>query len=734
LIRWRYITKKSEQAAFTGIDDGKTTKAINIKLREDKKNGVFGKVLGGVSNNGLYDAQAMFNKFKGKFKLSAYGTASTTGKNGLGGDDAARLGASSSLMVVFDDGGTGTIIGDDFDNASYSGTGIPKSATAGVHYDTKWNQDKESINSNFKISSSDLSTVRDVDQQLNYVNFGSRRVSSTNTKNNTTRQRADMLYLNNFNTNTSLRLSVDGTIKNTDNTLDTRSSNTKDDGTLINKEVRSEKTGSDQKLFNAALIFNKKFKKERRTISWNVSEAFSQTDSKRFVNGVITVPTRATPDSVLKQYQPTQAISSVLNSNIQYSEPLSTKLSLILNYGLGFNNAISDRESYNQSTPVPDISLDPSRYDILDLALTNNYKYNQLTNQLGALFNYRGTKVTLTFGSRVTDVNLNQTDQLTGKVYKRSFVNLSPQATFRYSFGPSTNFLVGYNGSTSQPRIEQIQPIRVNTDPLNITIGNADLRPSFTHRFNTNYSASKSISGQYLSVNGTYQFSTNQMISRTSIDHATGRTTTQIVNLTDKTPFYYYISASASRRILGGTTVSLSPSYQFSRSYLYSDNVLSTNDIRTLSASMSINKSEVKKYSAYVSGGPTYTIYEYSALPSNNSSPLGYRISASGQLFLPGKFQLSSDISYQYNRAVPNIAAYDYKMWNASIVKTFLKGDNLKFMVTANNLFNQDVISRGSSVTGISQTRTNNILRYFMLTVSWDFTKFGTTTSAPAQN
>jgi hypothetical protein len=727
--------KKSDQAAFTGIDDGKTTKAINIKLREDKKNGVFGKVVGGVSNNSLYDGQAMFNKFKGKFKLSAYGTTSNTGKNGLNGDDASRLGATSSSMVIFDDGGNAFISGDDYDNASYSGSGIPKSATAGVHYDTKWNEDKESINSNYRVSSLSLNTTRDVEQQQNYTDFASNKSSLTNSYNSTFKQKADMIYLNNFNTNTSLRFSADGTIKSTDNSLDTKSSNIKDDGTLINNEVRSEKTNGDQKLFNAAFIFNKKFKKARRTISWNVSEAFSQTDSRRFVNGIINTPASSTPQTILKQYQPVHSVSSVLNSNMSYTEPLSAKLSVALNYGLGFNNAISDRESYAQASPNTDpyLSLNESDYTVLDPKLTNNYKFNQLTNQLGALFNYRGTKVTLTFGTRATDVNLNQTDQITKNVYKRSYLNWSPQATFRYSFGPSTNYSLSYSGSTSQPRIEQIQPVRVNTDPLNITIGNPNLGPSFSHRFSTSYSMSKSISGQYLSFSGSYSFSENPMITRTDRDPSTGGITNQTVNLSDKTPYSYSFSSDISRRILGGITAELYLTSSYNLGYSYNNGSLSTDGRRSFNASLYLQKNEVKKYGVSVSGGPNYTIYTYSARSESNSRPFGYNISASGNVYLPGKFQIASDIRYAYTGSVPNIPGYDTKMLNASIIKTFLKGDNLKFTITGNNLFNQDVISRGSGPTGITQTRTNNILRYFMLTVSWDFTKFGTT-SAPAQN
>src|ERR1700744_5874502 len=66
--------KKSDQAAFTGVDDGVRTKTINIKLRADKKNGSFGKITSGVGTDSYYEGQGMYNQFTAKQKFSVYGT------------------------------------------------------------------------------------------------------------------------------------------------------------------------------------------------------------------------------------------------------------------------------------------------------------------------------------------------------------------------------------------------------------------------------------------------------------------------------------------------------------------------------------------------------------------------------------------------------------------------------------------------------------------------------------
>jgi len=148
--------KKSDQATFTGIDDGQKTKTINIKLKEDKKNGYFGKVDAGVATDDYYEGQVLFNKFKAKEKFSAYLTVGNNGKTGLGWDDSQKYGAQDGLQFgdngeIYFTGGNGD--GLDSFSGQYNGQGTPIARNGGLHYDSKWDADKQSINANYKIGS-----------------------------------------------------------------------------------------------------------------------------------------------------------------------------------------------------------------------------------------------------------------------------------------------------------------------------------------------------------------------------------------------------------------------------------------------------------------------------------------------------------------------------------------------------------------------------------------------------
>src|SRR6185436_6868139 len=75
--------KQSDQAQLTGFDDGNYEKTINLKLKKDKKKGVFGKVNAGAGNNERYEGKFNVNSFKGARQMSAIGMGNNTNAEGF---------------------------------------------------------------------------------------------------------------------------------------------------------------------------------------------------------------------------------------------------------------------------------------------------------------------------------------------------------------------------------------------------------------------------------------------------------------------------------------------------------------------------------------------------------------------------------------------------------------------------------------------------------------------------
>jgi hypothetical protein len=719
--------KKSDQAAFTGIDDGVKTKTINIKLKEDKKNGVFGKASAGIGTDGYYEGQAIYNKFKAKEKFSAYGTIANDGKTGLGYQDNDKLGTSPYSVQIDGNGdlsfSSNSSSRDALDSYSgtYDGKGLPFARSGGLHYEGKSKNDNNSLNANYKIGAItvDGATTTNTQQTLPTGTFTNNSGQTFN--NYAFRQKLDATYQIKIDTTANIKFAADATIKAfnvKENYLTTSYGN----DTLVNRNNRAIVNAGDQHIFNASMLYTKKFKKPRRTFSWNVSETYNNNQTHGTLISEIDFYNKlGAIDSTQKinQYKTTNTTSSVLNSNFTYSEPISKAMSVQFNYATGFDNSNADRKSYNQSAQ--------GVYNLLDTTYSNHYLFNQLTNQVGAVFTYKKNKVTLNFGSKVSDVNFKQTDEVSGNQFKRDFINFSPQANLQFKISQQEGFRFNYNGRNAQPTIEEIQPVKVNTDPLNIILGNPALKPSFNNSFNVNYNSYKVFSGQNIYSGLNYSFTTNPIVNN-SVTDKTDKTTTQYVNLTDHTPYNYNVYINLGRKIKPvDMDFNISLSTGGSVSYSYINGALNTSTNRNYNINLYTGKYIEKKFDFYFQGGPSYNINQFSLQPGLNNNAPGFNGNLGGEVYLPGKFQIATDNSYTYTGKTQLLPSNERLISNASITKSFFKADNLKFIASVNNLFNQDVnFNRNVAANTITQTSTTGIKRYFMLSVNWDFTKFGT--------
>jgi len=723
--------KKSDQAAFTGIDDGVKTKTINIKLKEDKKNGLFGKVNANVGTDGYYEGQLIFNKFKAKEKFAAYGTAANDGRTGLGFSDSNNLGAGGGAIQFVDGGISVNFSGnnDALDSFSgyYDGKGVPIATSGGLHYDTKWNSDKESLNTNYKLGSMQVNGVTTTATQQTLANGTFNTNSNQNFNNYAFRQKLDLTYQLKIDTAADLKLSADATLRNFHVNND-YSSKTDSAGVPLNSNQRSVTNHGDARVFDASALYTKKFKKVGRTLSWSVAEAYNQSETDGYLNSETDYYNfpggLKQPPQLINQYKTSNSVSSVLNSNITWSEPFSKKTALLFNYGLGINNSTTDLQSFNQSAP--------GLYNSLDTAYSNSYKFNQVTNQLGAIFNYKSGKLIFNFGTKVSGVDYKQVDEFTGNEVKRSFLNWAPQALFQYKFSQQHSFSFNYNGSTTQPTISQIQPVLNNTDPLNLTVGNQKLKPSFTNRFNINYNDFQVISGQSFFISARYSNTYDAIVNNTT--EADGTNTTQYVNLANKVPYNYSVYAYLGRQIkpLAGIALGLNVNTSANVSYSYINKALDEADSHTYSAGLSINKYVQKKYNFNINAGPSYTFSTMSLEPQANNNAAGFNTRGRFDLYLPLNFGAGSDVNYDYTAKTQSFSAEYKTIWNAYIFKSFRKDESFKISASVNDLLNQNTnFTRGISGNTTTQTNTTGLKRFFMLSLIWDFTKFGT---IPAKN
>ncbi|MFS2189798.1 outer membrane beta-barrel family protein [Mucilaginibacter sp. Mucisp84] len=719
--------KTSDQAAFTGIDDGVKDKTINIKLKEDKKNGYFGKLDGGIGTEGYYQGQALFNRFKGKQKFSLYGTLGNTGKTGLGWEDNNKYGGGGN-MEFGDDGGIYIFGGggDDLDSfdGRYNGEGKPVARTGGAHYDTKWNNDKESINTNYKIGSLTVDGTKNTQQQNNFPGNISNTNSDQNNHNYMFRQKLDVNYQVKLDSMQNLKITADGTLKNSNTRSNFATQTRRLDGSLINSNDRENSANVDGKVFNANAFYTKKFKKKSRTLSVNFRTAYNESDSKGFLKSNTqfydSVGTYVRKDTI-DQYKVNKTKSTNINTNITYTEPLAKDFTLAVSYALAVNNSTADRRTFNKNA-----SAGP--YSMLDSIYSSDYKLNQLSNQGGAVFNLQKQKYSFNIGTKVAGVRFKQVDEF-GRFSDlvRNFTNWYPQASFQYKFTKQSSLRLSYNGNTTQPNIDQIQPVRVNTDPLNIQVGNSGLKPSFTNRYNISYNSYKVISNQYIWISGSYSTTSNPIVSNVMRDTTTGISTYQSSNLKNKSTSNFWVNSYFERKVPGiGINAGLEIYGNGNTYYNLSNNVLNETKSYSYSGSIRLSKYKEKKYDAWISAGPTYTINSSSLNTVLNNNGRGFNANGGFNVYLPGKFQIGSDGNYTYNAPTKSFPQ-DFRRFllNANISRTFMK-DALKATISGNDLLNQNTgYNRTGSANVLTQERYTTIRRYFMFSLTWDFNKVG---------
>lgn len=717
--------KKSDQATFTGIDDGQREKTINLKLKNGKKNGYFGRVTASAGTDGYYDEELMANYFKNKEKLAAYGILSNTGKTGLNWSERDNYG-QSVLGSIDVDQTTGSMSfqgnNDELDTWSgqYEGQGFPSVMTGGLHFNNKWQDETQSLNGNYKYMDMKVNGTSTTNSEYilpDTFYFNNQRQTF---KNEIIRQTVDGLYEWKFDSSTSLKVMANGGNDHKTTFNQFESQYLAIDSSLVNSNNRSTTTSGDNHVVNSNILFRKKLHKTGRTFSVNVRENYTDnssdgylySDTKYYTGGSIS------SDSLVNQFKNYRTITTLIDSKATYTEPLSKYSFLVANYGVVINNSHSDRNSFNQDNG--------GKYTSLDSLYSNDYVYNILTQRTGVAYSYIKKKLRFSLGGDVGFSHFKQEDLHADTSTGRNFVNWYPTASLNYSFTNMRRLRLNYNGGTTQPSVSQIQPIVTNEDPLNVTVGNPALKPQFANRINLGFNDYKVLTDRGIWINVYTNFTPHDISTSVNVD-STGKRTTQYVNVNGTWSAGGYFSFSFKWK---------KPDIRFDFHVNPSENnnvtiVDGLNNItrsKTASFGTGIYKSKEKKYEIGSDFNATYTTSQSTINTGITTNYWTYEIQPFGNLYLPLHFQIHTDGDINIR---PKSSAFptnnNVVVLNAWVGKKFLKNDALLIKVTVYDIFNQQVgFNRTVNSNFITQNTYSTLKRFGLLSVVWNFTKAGT--------
>ena len=715
--------KKSDQAEFTGIDDGKKQKTINLKLKEDKKKGYFGKLdgAGGLLNkiDNRYNTSAMFNAFKGKRKLSAFLLRGNTGQDGLNWQDSEKFGGGNDNMSVSMDEDGGMMYawrggGSDEEPNINTENGFITNTNAGLQYSNKWN-DKRTLNLSPKYNSQLYNNIetsflqRQIgDSILNDNSTRNINVNRRNFKNNAT-------YDIKFDSSNSLKLTFKANFYNTQSEETTVAETKSNTETLKNKSDRNFSQNADKNSLIASALFRHKFKKPRRTLSintdWNklntTGKNFLKANNQTYFNGLPSF------NQLQNQMIDNDKRTQKFTSKIVYTEPLNKKFSLEASFEISYLKGINNQaiNSYSNGS---------GKYDKFIDTLSNNFEQIITTNKPATKISYNFKKIKFNLGSGFGITNFDFRDLTKGKDYVRNFTNIFPSAGFNYTYQPNRSINFDYNGNTEQPSINQLQPLRNNNDLFNQYIGNPNLKQSFTNSFRLSHNAYNFIKDMYmyqsLSIRNTYNSITN------SIDISTdsGKTITQPINTNGNINMSLWsVFGFKVKKINLG--IELQPNFNYSK---FADVINGrTSFARTLSAGMSINlrKSKDKEYEFSLNNNLNYNRNTTSQNNTINNF-LTNTASIYSTVYYKKVWSLITDYNFfARQKTVQFTNNLTNHIVNARLQRTF-KSNEFTAYAMVRDIFKQNIGIERSFNSNVSSEVTNlRLQQYWMIGFTWDF-------------
>jgi len=719
--------KKSEQAEFTGIDDGQKQKTINLKLKDDKKKGYFGKVdaAGGPqkSIDNRYNTNLMFNAFKGKRKLSIFSLNGNTGQDGLSWQDNDKYGGErDDISMSMDDEGqvNWQWRGGNGDDEPYVNTenGFITNNNLGVNYSNKWD-DKRTLNISPKFNRQLYNnrqttfTQRAVgDTILNDYNIKNQAINRYNFKNSLT-------YDMKFDSSNSMKISLKGNFYHTENEETTNAQTISNTNTIKNTSQNILNQKNDKNSLTASIIFRHKFKKARRTLSINADWNRLKSDANNYLKSDNEIYDNGLPSaSIIKdQMFDIEKVTQKLTSKLTYTEPLNKKFSLELAYELSYSTGKNNRITYNYSNLS-------GKYDDLVDTLSNNFDQAITINKPSARISYNFKKFKFNFGSGFGITKFDFKDLTLNKTYKRDYINAFPSASLNYTYKANHSVNFSYNGNTQQPTLNQLQPLRNNDDAFNVYLGNQFLKPSFTHSFNISHQSYNFIKDMWMYQGFNIRSTVNSITNSYVINTVDGKTTTQPVNTNGNLSVNFWSGVNFKLKKLN-MNLGINPNFNYSK---FADVINGkTSFSKTLNSGVGIwmSKSKEKKYDFSLNNDFNYSRNKTSQ-NSNINTFYTNTLSLNGTVYYKKVWSLMTDYSFYARQKTEQFQGnLTNSIWNARLQRTF-KDNEFTAYVLVRDILNQN-IGVDRSYYGNTSTETTNqrLKRYFMIGFAWDFKNAG---------
>ncbi|MCD8313689.1 MAG: hypothetical protein LUC24_05965, partial [Bacteroidales bacterium] len=356
------VEKKSDQAIFSGIDDGERETVIDLSVKKGMLGGWFGNIMGGgghdmprkgyyaedgnsFGQDWRYQGAAMIGRFTEDSQISFMLNGNNTNNRGF--NDVA----GSMMQNMRGDRGKGR-------NSGWGGNnGVTTSWMAGANGSFTFFDGDMDLNGNYLYSGSDK-TVEEQSRKITYLDNGSSLVYDNDGYNLTNSQghRFGVRLEHKFSDNTSIlfRPQVNFGSGNYTEYSNFTTNTDPGDGTdqYLTNTGFNENTGQNKNwTAKGFLLFRQRLGKPGRTISANIDYNFSGNRMSGFNSSYTDSDPDTTGDEeIVNQRYNSTSNSSSISVRAEYTEPIAENLFIEANYSYSWNRSTSFKDTYDSGS------------------------------------------------------------------------------------------------------------------------------------------------------------------------------------------------------------------------------------------------------------------------------------------------------------------------------------------------------------------------------------------------
>jgi hypothetical protein len=741
----------SDQAQFTGFDDGNSVKAINIVTKSGIKNGQFGRIYAGVGTNERYAAGGNVSFFKGDRRLSLVGNFNNVNQQNF---------ASQDLLGVTSSGGGGNRGGGNFGGGGNRGgnrgggggnqggfgagenfsvgqqSGISTTNAIGLNFSDKWGKKIDVQGSYFFNNSNNAN-----DYSSTATTIGTDRVAKDGSlsKNNNYNHRINLRLeyrIDSFNS-----LIVSPSLNFQKNSSIAESFLTTLDGSdTVNSQVSNNKVMRTGYNLRNNILFRHSFSSNRRrTFSVGFSQTLNKNDGESYVFANSRFFKGGAVEEVLQNQfidNPTNGYS--LSGNISYTEPLGERAQLQISYQPSYSRNKANQQTFNFDEAS-------GKYSEFIDSLSNKFENTTISHNGGLTYrlgNSRDNQFSI-------GINLQHSTLQSDRVYpvvsniNQSFTNLLPNLQWRKKINARSSINLFYRANTNFPSVTQLQDVVNTSNLVRLSVGNPDLKQSYNHFLSARYTFTNTQKGQsffgniFLNAqqnyitNATYIAALGDSVIQQGNVLDSGAQLIKPVNLDGYKSFRSFFTFSQPLKFIK-TNINLSTGF----SYTTLPSLL--NDIRSMTNTYTYNAGIVlaSNISEYVDFNLSYSV-NFNTVKSTAQFALDDRYInqyAGIQFNLLSKngWFLQNDLNNQTYSGLAQGFNQSFWLWNAAIGRKFLKKKEAELKLSVFDLLKQNQsILREVVGNDIVDSQSKVLQQYFMLTFTYSLRNFGKPAANP---